>query len=89
MPTLTRDTTPQAEAVQLAILRRMPAWQKVALATQLNQRTEELALRGLRTRYPHAAERELRRRLFDLKLGPALALRVYGPLEQWMEPADA
>jgi hypothetical protein len=50
MPTLTRDTTGQAEAVQLAILRRMPVWQKVALAAQLNQRTEELALRGLRTR---------------------------------------
>lgn len=89
MPTLTRDTTAQAEAIQVAILRRMPAWQKVALAAQLNQRTEDLARRGLRKRYPQASERELQRRLFDLKLGPALALTVYGPLDQWMERADA
>jgi hypothetical protein len=41
-----------------------------------------LARAGLRQRYPQADETELQRHLADLLLGPVLAERVYGPLEQ-------
>ncbi len=85
MPTLARDTSAEAEAVQVTILRTMPAWQKIALAAQLNRTTEQLALLGLCERYPHATERELQRRLFDQKLGSVLAEQVYGPLADWIE----
>lgn len=89
MATLARDTHPQAEAVQLAILRRMPVWEKLALAAQLNQTTDRLALLGLHKRYPLATPRELQRRLFDQKLGAALAEQVYGPLSDWRDDEPA
>jgi hypothetical protein len=43
------------------------------------------ALSGLRSRYPHASEREIRRRLADLILGEELAAEVYGPLEESLD----
>ena len=46
-----------------------------------------LALNGLHQRHPHASPEELRRRLADIRLGPELAARVYGPLSE--EPRDA
>ena len=87
MRTLSEDTSPHIEQVQLELLRRMPAWRKLALAGQMNRMLNTLALSGLRQRYPHASSEELRRRLADLRLGPELAVRVYGPLPE--EPHDA
>ncbi len=76
------DTDPEAEAVQLRLLRAAPAWRKLALWAELNAAARALALSGLRGRYPQASEAELRRRLADLLLGPELAARVYGPLSE-------
>lgn len=84
--TLIRDTTPTAAAVQLRIMRAMPAWRKLALAAQMQEQTDTIILQAIQQRYPHATPRELRRRLFDRKLGPARALAVYGPLDAWIEP---
>lgn len=39
----------------------------------------DLAMSGLRERYPDASANELRRRLADIVLGKELALRAYGP----------
>jgi len=75
------DTRPEAERVQIELLRRAPAWRKLELVGEMNQTVRTLALSGLRRRYPEATSDELRRRLADLLLGPALAARVYGPLE--------
>jgi len=82
MSTLSSDTHPDAERVQLELLRQAPSWRKLELVGQLNDTVRTLALSGLRQRYPHAAAHELRRRLADLLLGPALAERVYGPLKE-------
>ena len=78
MPTLSFDTQPQAEAVQIALLRRAPAWRKLELVGQLNAALRTLLLSGLRQRHPQATPGELRRLLADLVLGPELAARVYG-----------
>lgn len=78
--TLSRDTTPEAEAVQLEIYRRMPAWRKLEIMEEANRNTRELALAGLRMRHPDAGPEELFRRLMDLTLGEELAEEVYGPL---------
>ena len=80
MTTLYTDTRPEAERVQIELLRRAPAWRKLQMVDQLNQAARVLALSGLRQRYPHATPAELRRRLADLVLGAELAARVYGPL---------
>lgn len=75
------DTRPEAERVQIELLRRAPMWRKLELVGEMNQAVRTLALSGLRRRYPEATSDELRRLLADLLLGPALAARVYGPLE--------
>ncbi len=78
-PTLSPDTDPRAEAVQLEIFRRMPAWRKAQLIDQAIKTSYSLALAGLRNRHPQAGEAEIRRRLMDLMLGEQLAAKVYGP----------
>jgi len=82
MPFVLSDTTPEAEAVQLRLLRAASAWRKLELMAQLNFTARHLALIGLRERHPHADEAELRRRLADLLLGSELAARVYGSLAE-------
>ena len=79
MSTLFPDTRPEAERVQIELLRQAPAWRKLEMVGQLNQTVRTLALSGLRQRHPEATPQELRRRLADLTLGPALAAQVYGP----------
>jgi hypothetical protein len=76
---MNRDTTPEAEAVLFRLLRETPVWRKWQLMEDLNRTARELALAGLRRRYPEAGPDELRRRLADQLLGPELAAEVYGP----------
>jgi len=73
------DTPPEIERILFERLRDMPAWRKLDMVAQLNQAGRDLALIGLRQRYPHASPQEIRRRLADLLLGPELAARAYGP----------
>lgn len=79
--TLSIDTTPDAEAVQIEIYRRMSARRKLELVEEENRTARELALAGLRQRHPDAGPEELFRRLMDLLLGEELAAQVYGPLK--------
>jgi hypothetical protein len=78
MSTLSPDTLPAAEAIQIALLRRAPAWRKLELVGQLSATVQTLLLSGLRQRNPQSTPNELRRLLADLLLGPELAARVYG-----------
>jgi len=79
MSTLFPDTRPEAERVQIALLRQAPSWRKLDMVGQLNQTVRTLALSGLRQRHPQATPQQLRRRLADLLLGPALAALAYDP----------
>ena len=79
--TLSIDTTPDAEAVQVDVYRRMTAQRKIELIEEENRTARELALAGLRQRHPEAGPEELFRRLMDLMLGEELAAQVYGPLQ--------
>src|ERR1700687_3362080 len=78
-PTLSEDTDPEAERVQLEIFRSMPAWRKAQLIEEAIAVARDLALTGLRARHPAAGPEELHRRLLGLELGEELAQRVYGP----------
>ena len=73
------DTTPEAERVRIQILRSMPDWRKFKLLNDLIMTSRELALAGLRERFPDADEKELRRRLASVLLGSELSSKAYGP----------
>ena len=74
------DTTPETEAVLFKMWRETPAWRKLQMMEGLNRSARQLSLIGLKQRHPNSSLAELRRRLADMVLGPALAERVYGPL---------
>lgn len=76
------DTSPEAEAMLVGLLRQAPAWRKLWMVDQLNQTVRLAALSGLRSRHPAATPQDLRRRLAELLLGPELATRAYGPLPE-------
>ncbi len=80
------DTRPEAEAVLIKLMRQTPPWRKLQMVVQLNHTMHTLQMSGLRQRHPQASEKELRRRMADLLLGPELALKVYGVLEPTGEP---
>ena len=73
------DTSPEANAVLLALLRQAPVWRKLQLMEQLNTMLRTLALNGLRQQYPHSDGSQLRRLLAERILGRELAATVYGP----------
>ena len=58
----------------------MPAGRKIRLVFDAIELNRDLLMAGIRSRHPEASPEEVRRRLFDLTLGPELAERVYGPL---------
>jgi hypothetical protein len=80
MVTLSPDTSPYIEQMQIERLRQMPAWRKLALVGEMNRAVRDLALAGLRQRHPYETPAQRQRRLADLLLGSELAARVYGPV---------
>jgi hypothetical protein len=82
MSTLSTDIHPDIERLQIERLRQMPAWRKMVLMAEMSQAVQTLALAGLRQRYPADTPTQHRRRLADLLLGPELATRAYGPLQE-------
>jgi hypothetical protein len=79
MTTLSPDTRPEIERLQIERLREMPPWRKIALVSEMSQTVHALALAGLRQRHPDDTPAQRQRRLADLLLGPELAARAYGP----------
>lgn len=73
------DTSPDAQRVQIELIRNAPPWRKLEMVAQLNATVRVFMLEGLRQRYPDATSSELNRHLADLVLGPELAARAYGP----------
>lgn len=74
------DTTPEAHALQMQLLRETPIWRKLELMTGLIDMTRALALSSLRAEHPSATNAELHRLLADRLLGSELATAVYGPI---------
>jgi len=80
MSTLSSDTHPKMEALQIKLWRQASPTKKMHMLAQLNASARLLALTGLRSQYPTASEAELRRRLAGLMLGEELAGKVYGEI---------
>ena len=73
------DTDPETDRVLTELLRKAPVWRKMEMLAELNRTANQLALEGLRDRFPNATEAELKRNLADLLLGTELAEKAYGP----------
>ena len=78
MSTLSSDTHPRMEALQIRLWRQADPTRKMNMLAQLNSSARLLALTGLRSQYPQASRADLRRKLADLLLGEELARKVYG-----------
>jgi len=78
MSTLSSDTHPKMEALQIQLWRQATPTHKMHMLAQLNASARLLAMTGLRSRYPQASEAELRLRLAGLILWGELARKVYG-----------
>jgi hypothetical protein len=78
--TQSADTSPDAERVLIELLRRAPAWRKLAMVDDTNRSVKDLLMMGLRERFPEDPPVVLRRRLADLWLGSELSEAAYGPL---------
>ena len=82
MTTLSPDTHPSVEHLQMDLLRKMPAWRKLELMAELSEAVRSLAWAGLRPRHPDDSPIRRKRHLADLMLGPELAAQVYSPLPE-------
>ncbi len=76
MKTQSPDTSPEAEAVLIGLIRNTPGWRKLQLTDQMSRAARQLSLAGLRSRFPDAGADEIRRRFAEIHLGPELAEKV-------------
>jgi hypothetical protein len=81
MSTLSSDTHPKMESLQIELWRQASPTRKMNQLAQLNAAARLLALTGLRSQHPQASEAELRFKLASLLLGDELARKVYGEPE--------
>ena len=72
------DTQPDAERVLIELARATPVWRKFELVAETTETCRAFAMIGLRKRYPHANEEDLRRRIVALVLDRETVIRVYG-----------
>ncbi len=78
MTALSSDTHPKMEALQIEFIRRMPAWKKISIVSDLNETVRTLAISGIKQRNPNATPKQILRILAELMLGAELAQKVYG-----------
>lgn len=70
------DTHPEAERVQVEILRRMSIADRLDLVGALNRTARSVAIAGIRSRLPEATAAEIEAELMELLLGREVARRV-------------
>ena len=83
---LARDTDPAVEQRQIEAWRRLTPADKLLLVMRMNANVTELALAGVRQRYPGASPREQFLRLAQVMLGDELARKAYPDLDALERP---
>jgi len=71
------DTSKEAEQAYLKLLRAVPLWRKAAMVETLTKACQELAVAGIRMRYPNASENEIRMRLAALWLDREMMVAMF------------
>jgi hypothetical protein len=79
---LSLDTPADVEARQVAAWRSMTPADKLGLVMRLSHSVRQLALAGVRRRFPDASPDEQRLRLAQLLFGDALARAAYPEIER-------
>jgi hypothetical protein len=69
----TTDTTPEAEAVQLASLRAMSGQDRIRQTCVLSTHLRTMAFRAIRRRFPEICETELKLKFIEMNYGKSLA----------------
>jgi hypothetical protein len=72
------DTSPEARRVQYDLYRQMPLGRKIELICDMYDMGKQLAMAGLRMRYPDASEEEIWHLWARQHLGDELYEEVYG-----------
>ena len=72
------DTSPEAESIQIDLLRKAPTWKRLRIAAEMSETVMLLSRIGIAKRNPGATPAELQRLAGEAILGPELAFRVYG-----------
>jgi len=80
MRTLSEDTSPEVERVLIELLRKASPARKFEMISSAVCASRQLALSGLKMRFPGDSLPILRRRLASMWLGDELAEKVYGPI---------
>ncbi len=73
MKTLSEDTSPAVERMQLAIVGRMPAWRKLELIAGMNMLLTSAVMQGIEAQQPGLDARARRFQLDEIRLGADLA----------------
>jgi hypothetical protein len=73
-----QDTSPAAEARYYELLRAATPERRLGTAVALTRAVRELALAGIRARFPSADEEEVRVRLTVRLYGSEIARRLFG-----------
>lgn len=76
-PLLSRDTSAEAERVQIALWRAMSPLEKARAVSAASRAVQQLSLAGIRHRHPRATDDECWLFLATYKLGAPLARRAY------------
>ena len=82
IPARPADTTPDAERVQVALLRAAPVGRRLHLALALSATVIGAAGRGLMRSHPGASTREIDLRFVELHYGPAMAENLRAELNR-------
>ncbi|HEY3355786.1 MAG TPA: hypothetical protein VGQ83_21215 [Polyangia bacterium] len=80
-----RDTTEQADAVQIEIYRRMAPAGRLRIGLELTELSQKLLTTGIHRRHPEYTADELRLAAIRAWLGPELFRRAY-PTSPELEP---
>jgi hypothetical protein len=83
---LAGDTDRAFELRQIEGWRRLTAAEKLSLVMGMNANVKQLAMAGVRQRYPDASPREQFLRLAQVMLGDELARKAYPDLDALEHP---
>ena len=72
------DTDPEVDRYLFDKLRSLPPWRKAEMLTAATRGAHDLAMAGLRMRYPAADAGELRKRYAALTLGRDASIALFG-----------
>ena len=76
MTTLSIDTDPRIEKIQIEMLRGVSSERKLRMVSQMNHTVQVFMLAGLKERNPAASKEALRRLLAELLFGEELGRKV-------------